>query len=98
MRAVAVPVALLVCGVVPLFFRSPASTIGTADEFAALAEALGPGDHCIGAESLRITGEDTLTVTVTGCLPLLPPRNPGVVLYTPLPGGVRFLLVPGDPP
>lgn len=96
MRVPVIPAAAAVCAAVPLLFGSPASTVETADEIAALAEVFGPGDHYIGPERMIVTGEDTLSVTVTGCRPLLPPRNPGVILYTPLPDGARFILIPGE--
>jgi hypothetical protein len=98
MRIAAIPAAAAVCAAAPLFFGSPASTVATADETAALALVLGPGDHYIGPESIRVSGIDTLAVTVSCCRPLLPPRNPGVIRYTPLPEGARFLLIPGEAP
>ena len=93
MRRAALLGAWVLCLTVPLVFTAPASTISRVDETAALAVALGPGSHFLGPESLIVTGEDTLNVTVSHSRRLDPPRDPRVMDYTALPDGASFTVV-----
>jgi hypothetical protein len=83
----------VLCLAVPLVFTAPASTISRVDETAALAVALGAGSYFLGPESLIVTGEDTLTVTVSCSRLLDPPRDPRVTGFTVLPDGATFTVV-----
>lgn len=89
--------AWVLCLTVPLVFTAPASTISRVDETAALAVALGPGRYFLGPESLVVTGEDTLHVTVSCSRRLDPPLDPGVTGYEALPDGASFTVVPEVP-
>ncbi len=85
--------AWVLCLAVPFVFTAPASTISRVDETAALAVALGPGSYFLGPESLIVTGDDTLYVTVSQSRRLDPPLDPGVIRYTALPDGASFTVV-----
>lgn len=93
MRRATLAGAWVLCLTIPVVFTAPASTISRADETAALAVALGPGSYFLGPESLVVTGDDTLHVTVSCSRRLDPPRDPGVIDYTALPGGASFSIV-----
>ncbi|MFO7626894.1 MAG: hypothetical protein R6V62_06530 [Candidatus Fermentibacteraceae bacterium] len=93
MKRAAMLGAWVLCLTVPLVFTAPASTISRVDETAALAVTLGPGSYFLGPESLVVTGNDTLHVTVSCSRRLDPPRDTRVIGYTALPDGASFTVV-----
>lgn len=90
--------AVLFCGGMPLLFPAPPATLNSTDEFAALAVSLGPGRYFLGPESLLVTGTDTLHGVVTSSRPLLPPRNPGVIVQGSQGHRTVFSVLPGYGP
>ena len=97
MRLVTALASAVFCALLPVIFDSPASTIFSADETAAIALAMGPGSYSLGPESLMVSGGDTLQVLVVRSRRLTPPRNPRVACYTPTADGAMFLILPEDP-